>query len=167
METKSGMTESDVEGLDSLDDHFGFVSATDVYAIFGARGPVLWSGSGNRRVDLEFSKDDLNAWRRVLRRPATRGATWRTKVGWFITDDSPEGEKEYVLDFTESSEYPGHVIAQPRADDNPDEFPIIVGAKIGNLFMIFAGSPNSFMDGDFQQQVYDALRLCGVARGQS
>lgn len=161
METKSGMTESDVAGLDSLRDHFESVSGTDLYAIFGARGPVLW------RKGLDLSNDDLNAWRRVLRRPATRGATWRTKVPWFITDDSPEGEKEYVLDFTESSDYPGHVIAQPRADDNPDEFPIIVGAKIGNIFMIFAGSPNSFVDGDFQQQVYDALRLCGVARGQS
>lgn len=146
-----------LEKTKSLHDLFVSRSGTDNYAIFGPCGPILWS------ANLDLSKADLSLWRRILTTPATMdGATWRFK--W--------GGGEYTYQFTVSPDVLGHVLAveqeeaAPRPVDDGDENRVgsllFAGMKYGNLYMVFAGSPTSFADDDFQT-IHDALRLCGVA----
>jgi len=128
-------------------------SGTDDYVIFGEHGPVLWSQS------LDFQPADLALWRRMIIDPSAHaGTTWQ---------HNHRGQ-QLVYGFGPATE-PGHVLATvPEAEAeridpevNPAEFTIFVGARYGKLFMVFAGSPNSFADGDFQG-IYDTLRECGL-----
>lgn len=128
-------------------------SGTDDYVIFGEHGPVLWSQY------LEFQPADLALWRRMILDPSAHaGTTWQHNL---------RGQ-QLVYGFGPATE-PGHVLATvPEAEAeridpevNPAEFTIFVGARYGKLFFVFAGSPNSFADGDFQG-IYDTLRECGL-----
>jgi len=139
--------------LDRISSLFVGESGTDDYVIFGEHGPVLWSQS------LEFQPADLNLWRRMILDPAAQaGTTWRHNY---------RGQS-LVYGFGPATEI-GHVLAQVPEEEarridpevNPAEFTIFVGARYGKLFMVFAGSPNSFADCDFQG-IYDTLRGCGV-----
>jgi hypothetical protein len=152
---KALLTADKLESLDSL---FVRESGADQYAIFGARGPILW-GKG-----LALGKADLALWREALGDPeAHDGATWRFEhAGEAYT---------YTLSSTRDVEVPGHGVAlskdEVQADDDDENAnrsgPLcVVGARYGSLFMVFAGSPNDFADGDFQS-IHDVLRACGAA----
>lgn len=142
--------------LDRIDSLFVRESGSESYAIFGARGPILW-GKG-----LALGKADLALWREVIEGPeAHDGKTWRFK----------QGDEEYTYTFssTENVDVPGHVVAMsedeaPEGEDGEDHAgPLcFAGARYGELFMVFAGSPNDFADGDFHS-IHDVLRACGAA----
>jgi hypothetical protein len=139
--------------LERITSLFVSESGAEHFAIFGAHGPVLWSKG------LEFKVADLALWRRMLADESAQGSTrWNYK----------HFDEALVLAFENATE-PGHVLARVPDEEaarinpelDPAEFTIFVGAKYGNLHMVFAGSPSSFADGDFQG-IYDTLRACGL-----
>jgi len=139
--------------LEHIGSLFVTESGTDSYAVFGARGPVLWSSG------LRLTAADLELWRRLLNEPAALGeARWTYK----------HFDEELVFGFEPASQ-PGHVLGRvPEAEAariNPEidaaEFTIFVGAKYGDLYLVFAGSPNDYADDDYQG-IYDTLRACGL-----
>ncbi|MFO0580575.1 MAG: hypothetical protein U1A78_41925 [Polyangia bacterium] len=136
---------------ESVDKLVVSVSGTDQYAIFGPRGPILWARG------IELGAQDLTMWRRLLAEPAAAlGQVWRFKHHGV--------EREYEL--TGSAENEGHLIASARsAGDSEDEGAegelLFVGARYGSLFLVFAGPPTSFADGDFED-ICKKMRSWGV-----
>ena len=133
---------------ESVDKLVASVAGTDQYAIFGPRGPILWARG------LELGAQDLTMWRRLLAEPAAAlGEVWRFKHRGV--------EREYEL--AGSAESPGHLVGSARGAGDAEGAGelIVVGARCGSLFLILAGSPTSFADGDFED-IGKRMRSWGV-----
>lgn len=136
---------------ESVDKLVVSVSGTEQYAIFGPRGPILWARG------LELGALDLAMWRRLLAEPAkAAGEVWRFKHRGV--------ERAYEL--TASPENEGHLVGSARSTGSEEEEGgegelLFVGARSGSLFLVFAGPPTSFADGDFED-IGKKMRSWGV-----
>lgn len=139
---------------ESVDKLVVSVSGTDQYAIFGPRGPILWARG------LELGALDLALWRRLLAEPAVAaGEVWRFRHRGV--------EREYEL--TASPENEGHLVGSARSTGSEESEEeeggegelLFVGARYGSLFLVFAGPPTSFADGDFED-ICKRMRSWGV-----